>query len=101
MLNQVLNLTSQFFFNHEQVGDQADGKLLLLHVMSFRAALFLIDCVLGRGIKNRSHGLYGTRITHKLYTYVVSMEALGCAMFSAKRFGLRHVDTKRFGACAG
>ena len=50
MLNQVLNLTSHFF-NHEQVGDQADGKLLLLHVISFRAALFTIDCVLGRGIK--------------------------------------------------
>ena len=33
------------------IGDQADGKLLLLHVISFRAALFTIDCVLGRGIK--------------------------------------------------
>ena len=25
------------------------------------------------------------------YTYFVSMDALGCAMFSAKRFGSRHV----------
>ena len=98
MLNQVLNLTSHFF-NREQVGDQADGKLLL-HIMSFRAALFSIDCVLGRGIK-----IDPTALRYSYYSQTIHLRreygGLGCAMFSAKRFGLRHVDTKRFGACAG
>ena len=60
-------------------------KFLLRYTMSVQAAIDGAEVW-----KSTFAAFYGTLIVTK-YSYFVSMDALGCAMFSAKRFGSRHV----------